>query len=214
MGNPTVIFDFDGTLADTFVTSIRIFERLTHRNEQYDSDEIAHLRGLTALHVIRELRIPPWRVPWLLVRGRAMMRKELASIVLFDGIEPVLQELQEAGIAMYIMSSNSPGTIRKVMAAEGLGHYFTHIYGNVGVFGKARMLRRVLARNQLTRETAVYVGDEGRDVEAAKRVGIKSIAVGWGFNSAELLARHHPYALVESIDDLAAVLLAATRDAD
>jgi phosphoglycolate phosphatase len=141
-----------------------------------------------------------------------MMRREVDTIVLFDGIEAVLQTLQAGDVRMFIMSSNSPGTIRKVMRAKNLDHYFTHIYGNAGIFGKAKLLRRVLAKNDIERQDAVYVGDEGRDVEAARRVGIRSVAVGWGFNSAALLERHHPYMLVESVANLAAAVLAAMRD--
>lgn len=202
----TVIFDFDGTIADTFVASIRIFEKLSRKAEPYSEADIVRLRGLTALRVVRELRIRPWRVPWLMVRGRAMMRREIETILVFDGIEDLLKELQKAGAEMYIISSNSPGNISQLLHKRGLDKYFTRVYGNVGLFGKAKMLRRVIARNKLDVQSTYYVGDEGRDIEAAKRVGVKSIAVSWGFNSAELLQKHHPYALVESPQALAALL--------
>ncbi len=203
---PAVIFDFDGTLADTFVTSIRIFEKLTKKAEPYSETDVLRLRGLTAFHVVRELRIKPWRMPWLLVRGRAMMRRDMETVVVFDGIEEVLKQLQSQETAVYIISSNSPGNIRKLLQVHGLEVYFKHIYGNVGLFGKAKMLRRVIARNHLDTANTYYVGDEGRDIEAAKRVGVKSLAVTWGFNSAELLEKHHPYAVVSSPEQLADLL--------
>jgi len=190
------------------VTSIRIFEKLTSRTEPFTAEDIVRLRGLTAYHIVRELRIRPWRMPWLLVRGRTMMRREIDTLKVFDGVEEVLQELKAAGIPIYIMSSNSPGNIRKLMQAKGLDHYFTHIYGNVGIFGKAKRLRQIIKRNNLHKEHIFYIGDEGRDIEAAKRVGIKGVAVSWGFNSAELLAKHHPYALVYTTDELSKTLLA------
>lgn len=203
---PAVIFDFDGTLADTFVTSIRIFEKLTKKVEPYTPDDIMRLRGLTAFHVVRELRIKPWRMPWLLVRGRAMMRRDMETVVVFDGIEDVLEQLRIQGTAVYIISSNSPGNIRKLLQVHGLEAYFKHIYGNVGLFGKAKMLRRVIARNHLDTGNTYYVGDEGRDIEAAKRVGVKSVAVTWGYNSAELLEKHRPHAVVGTPRELAELL--------
>lgn len=202
----TVIFDFDGTIADTLVTSVRIFEKLTRRPEPFSDEEIARFRGLTVLRVLRELRIRPWRVPWLLMRGRAMMHREMEAIVVFDGMEDVLRQLRAAGVPVFIMSSNSPGNIRKLLSRLGLEHYFTRIYGNVGILGKAKMLRRIVAANKLDPSSTYYVGDEGRDVEAAKRVGLKSVAVSWGYNSAELLASHHPQALAHSRQELAAIL--------
>jgi phosphoglycolate phosphatase len=180
---------------------------MMNRTSPYSDEEIVRLRGLNALQIVRELHIRPWRVPWLMVRGRQLMRSQIGSIVVFEGIEEVLQRLKGAGISIYIMSSNSPGNIHRLMEARGLDHYFTHVYGNVGVFGKAKRLRQIIERNQLDKASVMYVGDEGRDVDAAKHVGIKSVAVSWGFNSPELLARHHPYALVRTTDELAEVLL-------
>jgi phosphoglycolate phosphatase len=88
-----------------------------------------------------------------------------------------------------------------------LEHYFTRIYGNVGVFGKAKMLRVIIARNKLATAETFYVGDEGRDVEAAKRVGLKPVSVTWGYNTHELLATHHPHALADTRQQLADILL-------
>ena len=116
----TVIFDFDGTLADTFVTTVRIFERLTKRLQPYSDEEILRLRGLTMIHLVRELRIRPWRVPWLLMRGRKLMRKEMETVIVFEGIEDVLKQLQAADIPVFIMSSNSPGNIRKLLRRVGI----------------------------------------------------------------------------------------------
>lgn len=203
----TVIFDFDGTLADTFVTSVRIYEKLTKRLQPFSDEEILRLRGLTMLHLVRELRIRPWRVPWLLMRGRKAMRKEMESIIVFDGIEDVLRQLQAADVPVFIMSSNSPGNIRRLLRRRGLEQYFAHVYGNVGLFGKAKMLRMIIARNKLVPADTFYVGDEGRDVEAAKRVGVHSVAVTWGYNTHELLAAHHPRSIADDRQELARILL-------
>ena len=203
----TVIFDFDGTIADTFVTTVRIFEKLTKRAQPFNDDEIQRLRGLTMISLLRELRIRPWRVPWLIARGRSRMRKEMQAVVVFEGIDDVLKDLQAADVPIFIMSSNSPANIRELLKRVGLEHYFTHIYGNVGIFGKAKMLRIIMARNRLVPHDTFYVGDEGRDVEAAKRVGLKSVSVTWGYNSKELLASHHPHAIADSRQELSAILL-------
>ncbi len=159
------------------------------------------------MRVIRELRIRPWRVPWLLVRGRSLMRREMETVIVFDGMEEVLKQLKADGTQIFIMSSNSPGNINKLLRRLGLDSYFTRVYGNVGILGKAKMLRRIVARNSLDSSETFYVGDEGRDIEAAKRVGLKSVGVAWGYNSAELLAAHHPYGLALKPAELAKILL-------
>lgn len=134
------------------------------------------------------------------------MRREIDVIQVFEGIREVLQELHQRGVPMYIISSNSPGNIRKLLRSRGLDQYFVRIYGNVGIFGKSKMLRRVTKRNGLDVSTTYYVGDEGRDVEAAKRVGVHSVAVAWGFNTRELLERHSPEVIVSSPAELSKFL--------
>ena len=201
-----VIFDFDGTIADTFATSIHIFEHMTKRHDVYTLEEIERLRGLSGLKLIRELHIKPWLVPFMLARGRVMMRRRMNDINLFPGIKEVIADLYEQGVPLYIMSSNSPANIRKFMRNHEMNHYFKRIYGNIGLLGKARMLRRVMHQNHIDPELTTYVGDELRDIEGAKHVGIRVVAVGWGFNTADLLATHEPDVIVHTPKELSRAL--------
>jgi phosphoglycolate phosphatase len=203
---PAVIFDFDGTMADTFRIAIGIFERMTGRADTFSEEEIERLRGLGGLTVLRELHIKPWLVPLMLIRGRGLMRRSLPSIKLFNGIKPLIEELAAQGVPLYITSSNSTSNILEFLREQGMDEYFIRIYGNVGLFGKARVLRRVLANNRLDRATTTYVGDESRDIEAAKHVGLRSVAVTWGYNNAAILESHNPDALVKTPQELAKAL--------
>lgn len=206
--HPAVIFDFDGTMADTFRTAVGIFERMTGRREAYTDVEINRLRGLSGLHVLRELHIHPWRVPIMMVRGRALMRRSLPSIKLFPGIKPLVADLAAKGVPMYIMSSNSTGNIMAFLEQHGMDEYFAGVYGSVGLFSKARVLRRLMAGNRLDPTRVIYVGDESRDVEAARHAGVRCVAVGWGYNTPELLAKHRPDVLVTTPGQLAKALQA------
>lgn len=203
---PAIIFDFDGTIADTFKLAINIFEGMTKRPESFSDADIERLRGLSGLHVLHDLHIHPWRVPFMLVKGRKLMRRSLSTIKLFDGIKPLVEELYKKGVPLYITSSNSTSNIMEFLREQGMDHCFIRIYGDVGLFGKARVLRKVIASNNLDQAHVTYVGDETRDVEAAKRVGIRSVAVTWGFNSAGLLKAHDPGALANTSGELAAAL--------
>ena len=204
--SPAIIFDFDGTIADTFRLSIGIFEKMTRRPEVFSDAEIERLRGLSGLHVIQELRIRPWLVPFMLIRGRSMMRRSLPSIQVFKGMKPLIAELHEQGIPLYITSSNSTSNILEFLRAQGMDRYFVRVYGNVGIFGKARVLRKVIKGNRLDPAQVTYVGDENRDIEAAKHVGIRNVAVTWGFNTAALLETHAPDAIANTPAELAKIL--------
>ncbi len=203
---PAIIFDFDGTIADTFKLSIGIFEKMTKRNETFTDAEIEHLRGLTGLHVLRELRIKPWLVPFMLIRGRSMMRRSLPSIHVFEGVKPLIAELHQSGVPLYITSSNSTSNILEFLREQGMDTYFVRVYGNVGLFGKARVLRRVISGNGLDPAKVSYVGDETRDIEAAKHIGIRMVSVTWGFNTAGLLKTHDPDVLANTPQELLVAL--------
>jgi phosphoglycolate phosphatase len=203
---PAIIFDFDGTIADTFRLSIGIFEKMTKRDKTFSAKEIEHLRGLTGLHVIQELRIKPWIVPFMLIRGRSMMRRSLPSIRVFEGVKPLIAELHKKGTPLFITSSNSTSNIMDFLRDQGMDQYFIRVYGNVGLFGKARVLRRVISGNRLDAAHVTYVGDETRDIDAAKHVGIRIVSVGWGFNNAALLKTHGPDALANTSSELASLL--------
>lgn len=204
----TIIFDFDGTIADTFATSIYIFEQMTKRQRSYSTEEIEHLRGMTGLQLIRELRIRPWLVPFMLARGRTMMRRKLKDIDMFPGIDKLIKDLHAEGVPLYIISSNSTTNIRRFLKERGLDDCFIRIYGNIGLFGKSNMLRRVMKQNRLDPKTVTYVGDEARDIEAAQRVGIRIVSVTWGFNNTEVLSRHEPDVMADTTAKLAKALKA------
>ncbi len=51
-----------------------------------------------------------------------------------------------------------------------------------------------------------YVGDEVRDVVAARQAQVKSIAVTWGFNTLTALQQAQPHALIEQPQELLTIL--------
>jgi phosphoglycolate phosphatase-like HAD superfamily hydrolase len=68
------------------------------------------------------------------------------------------------------------------------------------------VINRFLKQANLTPEEVIYVGDETRDIEAAKRSQIKMIAVSWGFNSKTVLAEHNPDFLIHHPNELIQVI--------
>jgi len=194
----TIIFDFDGTIADTLSLVIDIYHKINRQAVPFTPEEVERLRGMTFLQIARELRIPPWRVPGMLVRGRSLMRKHLDEVKIFEGIEALIRDLHKEGVPLIIMSTNSASNIRKFLRGRQLDEYFVKVHGGIGVFGKARALKKIMEHDRLDPSNVYYVGDEIRDVEAAKKAGVHSVAVTWGYNNETLLATHEPFALVST----------------
>jgi len=197
-----IIFDFDGTIADSFTVVVNTFFKMTGRTQKVSASEIKRLRGLPMLRVARELDVRIWRIPILLRRGRRMIRSQMNQIEPFAGMPEVIRALQADGHRLYIMSSNSVQNIQLFLQEHDLNREFIRIYGSVGVLGKARVLRKIVRHNRLDIADTYYVGDEVRDVAGAKHAHVKAVAVGWGYNSAHILRMHHPGYVAKKPNDI------------
>jgi HAD superfamily hydrolase (TIGR01549 family) len=198
----TLIFDFDGTIANSFALVMDIAYKITGTPPQSDR-EIARLRKLPFTKVVRELGVPLYQVPRLLIQGRQKMLERIDEVHPFDGVPEVLKELHDAGYHLLVTSSNSEKNVRVFLRANKLEAYFDGVYGNASVFNKASSLRKVMRRNKLDVADCFYIGDEVRDIVAATRVNMDVVAVAWGYQAPESLKKNDPYALVYKPEELA-----------
>lgn len=201
-----IIFDFDGTLADSFDVLVRAFYEVNKHSQQISEEIITELRGKSLPAILKKLDISWWQAPFLLVRGRRAMAKHIDRVRPFKGIPEVVKALDASHNKLFIMSTNSTVNVRQFLRTNNLQTYFTHVYGSVGLFGKAKKLRKIIKHNHLKHELCVYVGDEGRDIEAAHDVGVKSIAVAWGFSSVDLLEQLKPSAFARQPHDILEII--------
>ncbi|WP_043829499.1 HAD hydrolase-like protein [Muricoccus aerilatus] len=210
-----VIFDFDGTLADsagwvlhalTEAAGLYNFRRIT-------ADEAAMLRGWDNRAIIRYLGVPFWKLPSIARHMRERMAAEADRISLFPGAEETLRGLLAAGARLAIVSSNAEPTVRRILGPE-LSADIAAFECGASLFGKARRFRRVLRRLGVPPGDAIAIGDEGRDIEAARAAGIDTGAVTWGYATAALLATRRPTVTFERMEELAPRLLGALPPGD
>ena len=197
-----IIFDFDGTIADSFEAVVRIFHELTCRHEPIGLAEIERLRGMSILQVAEELHIQPWKMPFLLMRGRRRMNRRMGGITAQPGVPGVVRKLYEEGHQLFIVSSNSQKNIRLFLRQHHMNKEFVKLYGGVGLLGKSKMLKKVLRRNKLDPGNTWYVGDEVRDINGAHQAGLHVAAVAWGYNTVDILREHQPNRLIETPAEL------------
>jgi phosphoglycolate phosphatase len=195
-----VIFDFDGTLADSFLVAMNAFCEATRR-EPMPREDISRLRGMGVLQLLRELEIPLWRVPFLAWRVRQMMHAQVERIDLVPGVAEMVRKLARQH-QLFIVSSNSPANIRNVLRRFDIADCFADIYGDAQPLRKYRKLRKLLGDKKLAVDKVWYIGDTTGDIEAAHIVGAKSVAVSWGYNNIAALERHRPDKLVFSPEEL------------
>lgn len=198
------IFDFDGTLADTLEASIQIYQELAaqHGLTPLEASELPALREMGAKQVLAHLGISKFRVPSLLLQGRKLLRQRLLEIPLIVGMEETLKTLRERQPNLGILTSNSTENVELFLKVHGLSHYFEFISSTSKLSGKHKHLRAIARTFSVPTSHLLYIGDEIRDIKAAKKAGTRSVAVTWGFNSPQSLSNEHPDHLVNTPAEL------------
>jgi phosphoglycolate phosphatase len=188
-----VIFDFDGTLADSGDWFKGILNELArqHGFRELSEPEMTMLRGRDTREIMRYLRVPRWKLPAIAANARRRMAADAHRIALFDGIVPMLRSLRQAGLMVAVASSNSQANVRRILGPEATALVDAFECG-AALFGKAGKFRKLMKRLAVSPWETICIGDETRDIEAAKAVGAASGAAQWGYASAEALARFGP----------------------
>jgi phosphoglycolate phosphatase-like HAD superfamily hydrolase len=196
----TIIFDFDGTIANTMEESRRIFNAIApdYGIPGIDPVQMMELRHLPINKLIEHLAIPKWRVPMFIARGTVMMRSSITTLPLIDGMREVLVELRPQVARFGILTSNSVANVELFLESHGIRGMFDFISSTSKLTGKSRYLDAVKKQYSLDPKTMLYVGDEVRDLKAARKSGIPCMAVTWGFNSKETLALESPDHLIDT----------------
>jgi phosphoglycolate phosphatase len=201
-----IIFDFDGTLADSapwFAGELnRVARRFRFR--EVEEREVELLRRMDTRSILRFLRVPSWKLPFIARHMRRRVAEDAASIPLFPGTPDLLHRLASRGVPLAISSSNSEANIRRILG--GNSQHIRHYECGASLFGKARRFRRLIRRTGLDPYSVLCVGDELRDIEAAREAGARSVAVSWGYAARDLLASGEPDLLIDAMDELLARL--------
>jgi phosphoglycolate phosphatase len=202
-----VIFDFDGTLADSAPWFLGELADLaaTHGFRQVSLKEIEMLRGRPSREIVRYFGIRWWRLPAIARDMRRRSAAAAASIPMFEGAAELLARLKAAGVTLAIVSSNGEETVRAVLgpAAGRIDHF----HCGAAMFGKARALDQLRRRLRLPREAVLCVGDEVRDIEAARKAGLASGAAAWGYANEAALAAAGPTLRLPDLEAVAQAVL-------
>jgi phosphoglycolate phosphatase len=119
----------------------------------------------------------------------------------------VLDDFRRADRRMSVLSSNSRENILACLRANGVAGHFESVIGYRRILGKGECIRRFLKGRASVGEQAIYVGDEVRDIAAARKAGVDVAAVTWGYNTRELLTEHAPDYVIERPEQLLTLLV-------
>ena len=195
----TFIFDFDGTIVDTFDSTINIL----HSISKYTSHNITkefikkEIRTKHIKEIINDFNINSVQMLLIMWKIRSELKKEREDINSITSMKEVLIELHKKGYHLILVTSNIESTVSHFLDRENIC-VFSEIYYKSGLFNKNKIINKVIKKNNLDKKEVYYIGDEIRDILCAKKSNINSISVTWGFNSKELLKEENPDYIIDS----------------
>lgn len=208
MTTKVIIFDFDGTIADTVDALVSIANNLAveFSYAPITPEEFLILRNLTSREIFKYSGIPLFKIPFLLKKVKKELKNKIPELKPIQGIPETLVELKDNGLRLGIITSNSKGNVQEFLKVNNLDNLFEFVHPGVTIFGKTQIINNVLRQKQIKTEEVIYVGDETRDIEASKKANVKVCSVTWGFNSEEALIKENPDFLIHHPQELVKIV--------
>ncbi|MGB9883633.1 MAG: HAD-IA family hydrolase [Microgenomates group bacterium] len=202
----TIIFDFDGTIADTLpFTFEKIIEIAKKHRIKQENEIVKKIRTLSPKDLFAEFKISWFKIPfilWDIHQAQKQLYLQIDKIKIFPGIKFVLKQLKKRKIKLLIYSSNLKKNIEKFLEKEKINKYFDEIYVGKNLLGKDKDLLEILKKECLKKEEVLYVADEIRDVLACHKAGIKMVGVCWGLAGEKGLRKYKVDYLIKKPRDL------------
>jgi len=196
------IFDLDGTLVDSFPWFLRTINDVADRFgfRRVAHEDVERLRHTSTREILDFLDVPLWKLPAIARHARRLKAEAAADISLFAGVETMLRTLAENGVQLALVTSDSEANAREKLGDAAA--LFSHFDCAASLFGKPAKFRRVIRRAGVDPACVIAIGDEVRDIEAARAVGIACGAVCWGYAAPAALRVKAPDLVFERIEDI------------
>jgi len=203
-----IVFDFDGTIADSRSVFISLYNELAHKYGYgiLTEENLDELRSLSIPQRCKVLGVPLYRIPFL---ASAIIKKYKASVSglqFNEGMKPLLQSLERNNIRFAVLSSNAKENIEQFFNLNRMA--VADIFSYRSVFGKHILINKFLKQKKLKPSEILYVGDELRDVVACHKSAVKIAWVSWGYDSAQSLKNNKPDYHIDSPAQILSLVLA------
>jgi phosphoglycolate phosphatase len=169
-------------------------------------DDIGPLRRAAPREVLERLGVPLWKVPRIARHMRRLKSAHLDDIPLFPGTDAMLRALKDGGLRLALVSSDHEKNARRQLG-DANAALFSDFACGAALFGKAAKFRRVLRRAGVPPARAIAIGDEVRDIDAARAAGVFCGAVTWGYATPEALRGLEPDLVFDRMADIVSSLV-------
>lgn len=190
-----IIFDFDGVIHNTlelgFSTQREIFPELSleEYKDLFDGNIYQHNKISSSTTSFFELSKPKY-----------------AQLIIKESTREELLKLKEKEYSLFIISSGSEEIIKEYVNRNTPAQIFKEILGMETHKSKIEKFKIILEKNNLIKEEVIFVTDTLGDLLEANKLGIKSLAVDFGFHERERLEKGNPIKIISSFDEIAKYL--------
>lgn len=193
----SLIFDFDGTLANSLELIKAAFNEVAadFSLPQITDENIELIREKSARELLELFPLSPLQQLSLTAKVHQRSSQAIKQLAIDPELKTVLQQLADRDITLGIVTSNSQTNVEAFLKHNQLS-VFSFVQAEKNIFGKARTLRKCVKTHQLSHTATWYVGDEVRDIEAAHQAGLQMAAVTWGMNSEKRLTQARPEKII------------------
>jgi phosphoglycolate phosphatase len=212
-----VIFDLDGTLADSKIDLVRSVNAARGLMDlpPISDDLVSSYVGNGAPVLMRRALGPEASeadvqrgLEFFLSYYRAHM---LDNTRLYPGVKDALDRLREAGTKMAVLTNKPVRFSRSIVEGLGLAQHFFQIYGGNSFEQKKPDpigIETLLLESGLARERTIMVGDSGVDVQTARNAKVRACGVSYGFQP-ETFVEYPPDFVVDDMSELVEYVLRA-----
>lgn len=203
-----IIFDWSGVIKDAVL------------NQLWITNYIFQKFGVGAI-TLEQLR-NDWEQPFILFYEKylpknfdhndqsmgyreAIYHKDCPKCTSFPQIVELIKKLKNSGVFLTVVSSDLTEMLLPELKEYNLLNIFETVVTDV--HDKFDAVEKIIKKNNLTRENTFFIGDSNHEIDVAKKAGIKSIAVTWGFTSEQKLKSKNPDYIVRNVEELESIIL-------
>ena len=196
-----IIFDFDGTIANTIDAGIPIFNDMARRHGFKELKDFNEVRNVNIKQFIKDHKISRIKFIFYLREFLKKLHNEIDKVKPYNGIEGIIRKLNR-DYKLGIVSANSQENIKAFLELNDLKYYFDFVYNYPLFLGKSQVFKKIIKEKKLDKKDLIYVGDEDIDVYAAKKAGIDVIAVTWGMKNKSFLKTKNPTFIADKPEEI------------
>ena len=203
-----ILFNFNGTIVDTSSLAIDIYNEIAEKKgyRKINDEEVEYLSTLSVTDRFKRLNVPIYKLPSLGITIKQKYQRYIPNLDPVSGINEVIHELKKRGYRLGFLTTNSRDVTHQFLTSNSMD-VFDYTHYSFNPFSKTKEISSFLKKNKLNTEDVFYIGDELRDIKAARANQLCCAAVTWGYDSVKLLNSadyviQHPTDILNIVSEL------------